>query len=166
MSKDYRLGVNGRHVPLLTPQDITTAATNSSFLDMKGILHATLRVFFGNIAAASADQAVVVTVECATGAATTSAVAIAFNYRLSGAVATDTLGDITAATSSGVSVATTDDNKILSIDIAPAALEAALADGRFLSVLVTPDAGATATLVGVWADIEPVYASVLEISAS
>ena len=164
--KDYRFGVDGRVIPLLAPQDITTSATNTSFLDMKAIQHATFCVLFGNIAATSADQGVVVTVECATGAATTSAVALAFKYRLSGAIATDTLGDITSVANTGVTVATTDDNKLLMIDIDPAAFEAALADGRFVSVLITPDAGASATLVSAFALIEPAYASVVEASAS
>lgn len=164
--KDYRFGVDGRVLPLLNPQDITTSATNTSFLDMKAIQHATLCVQFGNIAAASADQAVTVTVELATGAATTGAAAIAFKYRLSGATATDTLGDITSATASGVSIGTTDDGKMLQIDIDPASLEGLLADGRFVSVLISPDAGASATLVSAFALIEPMYASVIESSAS
>lgn len=165
-NKDYRMGIDGRLVPLLTPADIAATATNTSFLDMKGVQHATLYAFFGSITAASADQPIVVTLTVATGAATTSEVALAFSYRLSGAVATDTWTNPTAATSAGVSIATTDDNKILAIDVDPAVLEAALADGRFVHLLITPDAGGTATVVGCWAAIEPMYASVAEASAS
>lgn len=166
MAKDYRLGVDGRIVPLLTPADIVATATNTSFLDMKAVNHATLCAFFGSITAASADQPITVTLTVATGAATTGEVALAFKYRLTGAVATDTLGDISSATSAGVSIATTDDNKILMIDVDPGALEAALADGRFVHLLITPDAGGSATVVGVFALIEPAYASVIESSAS
>lgn len=165
--KDYRLGINGRVVPLLNPQDITTSATNSSWLDMKDVIHATLCVQFGNIAATSADQGVVVTVECATAAATTSAVALAYTYRLSGATGTDTLGDITSVANTGVTIGTTDDGKMLQIDINPAVFEGAHnADARFVSALITPDAGASATLVSAFALIEPAYASVVETSAS
>ena len=164
--KGTRFGIDERVVPVLAPQDITSTDTDTSWVDLKGVLHATFLTFFGNIAATSADQGVVVTLLCATGAATTGEVALAFNYRLSGAVATDTLGDITAATSSGVTVATTDDNSLLYIDVDPAALEAALADGRFVRLNIAPDAGGSATLIAGLCVIENAYASVTEISAS
>jgi hypothetical protein len=65
-----------------------------------------------------------------------------------------------------MNIASTDDNKILQIDIDPAALEAALGDARFVHMLITPEAGSTATVVGCWAVIENAYSSVVEVSAS
>lgn len=153
-------------VPLIAPQDITTSATASPFVDLKTALKAAFEVFFGSITAASADQAITVTVEAATAAASGSEAAIAFSYRLSGAVGANSWGAVTAATSSGVSVATTDDNKILHIEIDPAAVLAAKADARFVRVVITPDAGATATLVSAWALIDPVYKQTTMVSAT
>lgn len=166
MSKSIRYGFNTKIVPLKTPVDMAATAAASSWLDAKNALWVRFFLFFGNIAAASADQAVVVTFEAATAAASGSEVAIGGNYRLSGAVATDTWGAITSFTSTGISVATTDDNKILAVDFNPASLDGLLADGRFLRAVITPDAGGSATVVGVWAEVEPAYPQLSHLSAS
>jgi len=164
--KDARFVTMENIVPLVSPADVTTSATATAFVDMKNALHATFFAFFGSITSTSADQAVVVTMECATAAASGSEVAIAFSYRLSGAVAANTWGAITAATSSGVSVGTTDDDKILAVDINPAALEGALADARFVRMVITPDAGASATEVAAWAVLDPRYPQLTHKSAT
>lgn len=164
--KDSRFVICENVVPLIAPQDITTTATATPFVSLKNALHATVFVQFGNIAAASADQAVIVTLEAATAAASGSEAAIAFNYRLSGAVGANTWGAITAATSSGVSVGTTDDNKVLAIDIPCAGLDSLLADASHIRAVVTPDAGASATLVNAWVVIEPRYPQLTHKSAT
>jgi 2-phospho-L-lactate guanylyltransferase (CobY/MobA/RfbA family) len=153
-------------VPLLGPQDIGSTATATPFVSMKNVLHTVFKVFFGSITATSADQAITVTVEAATAAASGSEVAIAFKYRLSGAVGANTWGTLTSATASGVSIATTDDNKILAIDIDPAALDGALADASHVRVVITPDAGGTATLVAAEAVLEPAYPQTTHKSAT
>jgi hypothetical protein len=141
-----RLGAGLDARPLISPQDITTSATASPYVSLKNALHTTLLVHFGNIAAASADQAVIVTVEAATSAASSATeVALTFRYRLSGVTTANTLGAVTS--SAALSVGTTDDNKVLWIDIDHAACETALADASHIRLVVTPDAGATATLV-------------------
>ena len=166
MALGARLGIVERAIPVLAPQDITTTATNSVFVSMKNAVHATFYVHFGSITAASADQAITVTLTAATSSATTSETAIAFNYRLSGAQATDTLGAITAATASGMAIATTDDNKVLLIDVDPRVLDATASDAAFVSVRVAPDAGASATLVSAICVVEQAYGQLTPLSAS
>ena len=164
--KDMRFITVNNVVPLIAPQDITTAATATPWVAMGKQLHATFLIPFGSITAASADQAITVTVEAANAAAEGSEAAIAFTYRLSAAVGANTWGAITASTTAGMSIATTDDNKILAIDINPAALDSALADASHVRVVITPDAGATATLVSALAVLEPRYPQLTHISAT
>lgn len=163
-----RFGQIVKSLPVLAPVDIAATATKTAIVNLAGAHRATFFIQFGNIAAASADQAVTVTLLAATGAASTGATAIAFNYRLSGAVATDTLGNITAATSAGVSIATTDDGKMLLIDVDPAVARGANTDKdcSYVYALITPDAGATATLVSAQCALEPRYAQNSMVSAS
>lgn len=164
--KDNRYIVGENIVPLIAPQDIVAVATASPFVSLKNALHGSINLFFGSITAASADQSITVTLEAATAAASGSEAAVTFNYRLSGAVGANTWGAITAAASTGMSVATTDDNKILSIDINPAAIHTQLVDATHVRVVITPDAGGSATLVGAWATLEPRYAQLTHLSAT
>lgn len=164
--KDNRFVIGENVVPLVAPQDIAATAAATPFVSLKNALHATVFLFFGSITAASADQAITVTMEAATAAASGSEAAIAFNYRLSGAVGANTWGAITAAPSTGMSIATTDDNKMLAIDIDPRALEGALADASHIRAVITPDAGGTATLVGAWVVLEPRYTQLTHKSAT
>ena len=143
--------------PLVTPIDTTTSAVRSPVVDLASLNFCTFYVSFGSITSTSADQAVVVTLEASTVGASTSATAIAFNYRLSGITTANTWDAVAAATSTGVSVGTTDDDKILEIFVDPAYVAANKTDGRWVAVLVTPDAGASATEVAVFAIGEPRY---------
>ena len=80
-------------VMLLAPQDIAGTATASYYLDLKTAQDCTLFVQFGGITTASADQTAgpVVTVEAATAAASAAnEVNVEFNYRLSGAIQSNT----------------------------------------------------------------------------
>ena len=163
-----RFGQIVKVLPVLAPQDIGATATKTAIVDLKNAHRLTFLIPFGSITAASADQAITVTVLAATGAASTGATAIAFNYRLSSAVATDALGAITAATASGVSIATTDDNKMLLIDVDPIVARIANSDDdcQYVYALITPDGGATATLVSAIAEIEPRQSQNSMLSAS
>lgn len=153
-------------VPLLAPQDIGATATATPWVDLLTANQAAILIAFGSITAASADQAITVTMEAATAAASGSEAAIAFNYRLSGAVGANTWGSKTAATSAGLSVATTDDNKMLWIEIDPAAVLAAKSDARWVRAVITPDAGGTATLVQASAIIDAAYKGATMVSAT
>lgn len=167
--KDARFGVNTKFVMLTAPVDAAATANKSAYVDLKNANWATFLVPFGVITATSADQAVIVTLECSTAAASNATeVQLPFKYRASAAVNTDTgLGAITSATAAGgASIATTDDAKLLLIDLDPAVIDGLLTDGRWVRVVVTPDAGASVTLVGVIAALDPMYPQLTQLSAS
>lgn len=166
---DYNLGVMDKYVYLTAAVDAAGTANKSAYVDLANTLHAEFLVPFGVITAASADQPVIVTLECSTAAASNATeVQLPFKYRVSAAVNTDTgLGAITSATASGgASIGTTDDNKLLLIDLDPGVIPALLIDGRWVRVIVTPDAGGTVTLTGVIAKLRPSYPQLTQISAS
>lgn len=165
--KDARFGIGENIVPLKAPVDSAGTAYATPFVDLKNALHATFFWFAGVVTAASADQNVIITMEAATAAASGSEVAIAFKYRLSGATGANSWGAITQTTTSGVSLDTTSvDGKMLLIDIDPAALEAALADARFVRMVVGIDAGGTVTLNAAWAELDPAYPQLTQLSAT
>lgn len=132
--------------PILTPADIVATATASNYVDLKDLNWATFLVSFGAITTGT----LTVTVEASTAASSNATEAgVPFNYRLSGAVGTDSMGAITAATSDGVSITASDDNKVLAIEIDPAALPANPgADFRYLRVVATPTTDMAACVVG------------------
>lgn len=144
-------------LPILAPQDITEVATYTQYVDLKLTNWATFLVQFGNIAGADST----LTVEASTAASSNATEAnVPFRYRLSAAVAADTMGAITQATSDGVTVAAaSDDNKLYIVDVDPAALNVNPgADFRFLRLKVTPaSSAATNTVVGVTAVLTPRY---------
>ena len=164
--KDARFGFGENIVPLKAPVDSAGTAYATPWVDLKNALHATFFYYAGVVTAASADQAVVITMEAATAAASGSEVAIAFKYRLSGATGANTWGDITSATSTGYSFATDADGKMLLIDVDPAALDSALADARFVRMVVGIDAGGTVTLNSAWAVLDPRYPQTTHLSAT
>lgn len=144
--------------PILAPADIVATATGSQYFDLDQLNWATVLVQFGNVASTDSTGEVVVTVEASTaGSSNATEGAIAFSYRLSGAVATDSMGAIGAATSAGVAVNNTSDNTILIIDIDPAVVAASAADRRYCRVVITPTAEITATVVGATLVAEPRY---------
>lgn len=161
---DY--GMSQNVVPLIGPVDTAATAVATPWVDLKTAVGVTFDLFFGAITTGTADSNITVTVEAATAAATGSEAAMAFKYRLSGAVGANTLGALTAATASGVSVASTDDNKVLEIYLDTAALPAALEDSRFVRVVVTPTADHTATLVSAVARLDVRYQRATMISAT
>ena len=100
-------------------------------------------VSFGTIT----GDTVVVTVEECDDVTPTNSTAIAFKYQEDGAaVGTDTAGAWTAATTSGVTMAATDDDKNLRIRVDPAALTA---DYPYLRVVADPGASASAVEIGI-----------------
>ena len=144
---------------LLAPADIVATATASAYFDLDLINWLTVIIPFGAIASTDSTGGVTVTVEASTaGSSNATEGAIVFDYRLSDAVATDTMGAITAATVAGAVVGQGDDNKFLVIDIDPAVVAASAADRRYVRVVITPTAEITSTIVGgVLAIAEPRY---------
>ena len=162
---DSKLGVIAKVVPLKAPVDSAGTAYASPYVDMKNALHATFFYYAGVVTAASADQPVVITFECATAAASAAnEVAVPFTYRKSGATGTDTWGTPTAA--STYSYGTTDDGSMVLFDVDLSQLESLLADARFIRMVVGIDAGGTVTLNAAWAVLEQRYPQLTTLSAS
>src|SRR5512139_2586647 len=103
-------------IHLLEPKDIAGTGTSSGYMDIKYAHNAAFLVSIGALTTATAADHVDVTVESAS-ATDAAEVAVGFTYRLSGAVGTNTWGAVTAATSTGVAIASTDDNKMLWIEV-------------------------------------------------
>lgn len=148
-------------LPLLAPVNIVATATNSKWIDLNnaaGLVE--FEINFGLITDTDSTSAVTVTVLASTaGSSSDTNTALDFKYRLSAAVDTDTMGDLTDSTSSGVAVNNaTDDNKTLLIYVDPADVQAAVADGRYVGVLLTPDSNVDACTCSVVARYVPRYA--------
>jgi len=142
-------------VPILAPLDAVATVRQTAYVDLTEALWAQFHVNFGVITTGTAT----ITVEASTaGSSNATEAAIPFKYRLSGAVATDTLGAITSATSDGAAVATDADGKMYIIDVDPAALPANPgADFKWLRVVVTPSSDSAACLVSANAILQPRY---------
>lgn len=142
--------------------DEVVATTVSKYVNVSDAHHVTFLIGIGTL-----DTATAITVRESSAASTTSAEAIAFYYRLSGASsagATDTWGAVTSATTTGVSLtATTDQGKFLLIDIDPADLT----DGDdYLSVVFTATNYSAAMGVQVAAFLEPRYPGNIGLSST
>lgn len=167
--KDARLVFGENIVPLKAPVDSAGTAYATNYVNLTNAEHLTFYAFFGNIAAASADQSVVVTLEASTAAASNATeVSIGGKYRKSGAVGANTWGAVTTFGATGIEVTTTDDGFLFAIDIDPAAIEAAHGqrDAKFVRLVMGIDAGGTATLNAVWAVVEPMYPQATHVSAT
>lgn len=152
--KGIRFAEGLKVLPILAPADITTTATGTQYVDVSKAHWVTFVVQFGNLN----NSTGAVTLEASTAASSNATeVAIGFKYRLTSAVATDSLGAITSASSTGVAIAAADDNKALIIDVDPAALPAVGADYRYLRLFVTPATDNTNYLVGAVAYLQPRY---------
>ena len=158
MAQDKRFAMDDHIIPVLSPVDIVSTATNTTHIKITGH-HVTFLVPFGTIT----GDSVVVTVEESTSAATTGAVAVPFKYRLSLAVGADSWGAVTTADSTGVIVTASDDDKILLIDIDPSALSD---DCNYLSVLVSPEASCSAVEVAALAVQDARYGQLDHVSAT
>jgi len=146
-----------KKTPVLAPADIASTDTNTAVVDLVNAQHCTFLVNTGSITSSS-TTAPIITLMAATSAATTSATAIAFKYRKSSIIATDTWADIADATATGMTLALNDDSKLIEIDVDPA-LVAAKTDGRFVYLHIDTSATTTALVIGASVEIEPRYAA-------
>lgn len=145
-------------------KDIAGTATTSSYMDLKGANRAGFLIPFGAVTSATTTDREVVTVECATAVDGTEA-AVAFTYRLSGALGTNTWGAVTTADTTGYSVdPANDDNKLLWIDLDLGT--AAASDYRYARVVLTDTPDMAACLVGVIGWIDPKYKQTTYVSAT
>lgn len=144
--------------PIKAPSDIVATATATSYIDLNKVNWATFLVSFGALTTTDTTGEIVITVEASTaGSSNATEGAIAFEYRVSGAVDTDNMGDRTAATASGAAISESKDNTVVIVDVDPAVVAASGADRRYVRLVITPTADLTATVVGVIAVLEPRY---------
>lgn len=154
-------------VPGIMPVDTAATAISTQYVDIKSANSIEFLVLFGTVSAASADQPVTITVMAATAQAGTGASAVAFTYRLSSAVAANSWGDPTAATSAGYApVPATIGGKMVHVYLDPAAVSTAKPDARWVCLTVTPDAGMTACTVAAVPLYEPRYQGASMMSAT
>lgn len=160
----------GLHVvPVLAPIDLVANDAGTAFVDMNIFHHATFFLQFGAMTSDSTDTATVTVEVCnsdTTGDSTSEEV-VTFNYRLSSAVATDSMGAITAGTTSGVAITAADDNKLLIVDVDSEIVGKAVSgEGRFVRCFITTNAEMASCLVGGIAVLEPRYPQNTGLSSS
>jgi len=147
-------------VPILAPVSIT-AATNTDVVGLKEYHAAKFLVPCGALAVN-----LTVTVLKGTTTVPGASAAIAFRYRLSSAVGTDTMGAWTAATTTGVALtASTDDGKMLEILVESSELTPVSGTEYPYVMLTLTPASASACLVSAVAVLEPRYAQAVPPSA-
>ena len=148
MSK-FRFAQGLKVLPVLAPVDTAATAQVTAFVDCDKLHWLTFILPFGNMTSDDSDI-VAITVRCSTEdtSATTEPMNIGFWYRVTSAVATDSMSTApTAATSDGIGTsddginAANLDNAVLIIDVDPSvvAAKAATSGGnRWVSVALAP----------------------------
>jgi len=158
------------YLPVIAPVAFTTSAIESAVVDLNNTQDIEFLVMFGAMTSDSSDT-VTITVEAmveATSASTSTETAIAFNYRLSAAVATDTMGAITAATATGTADAvnaSTGDNTVLVVTVDPAVV-AAVAGARWIRLVATPSDAVASGVISAIAVITPRYPKNVNLSST
>ena len=145
-------------LPVLAPADSTDCGTQ--FVDMEEIQWLTYLVSFGTMTSDSTDT-ITVTVECSLATSTAATdINLPFHYRLSSAVATDSMGSITTCTSTeSASITATDDDKVLIIDVDPACIpvQTSYTAHKYVRLFFDMSAQLASNIVGAIAVIEPRY---------
>lgn len=144
-------------LPILAPSNIVATATATEYVDLNLVHWATFVVSFGAMTSDSTDTATITLQASTAGSSNATELTAAFSYRLSAAVATDTMGAITAATTDGVAVTAADDNKVVIVDVDPASIAALGTDYRYVRLVVTPNAEMASCNVGAVAFLEHRY---------
>jgi hypothetical protein len=140
-----------RVVQLTSPVDTGSTTVNSDVIGTKELIGIKFVVSMGTIT----GDTVVVTVEECDDTTPSNSTAIAYLYSKDGAaIGTDTAGAWTAATTSGVTLAATDDDKNLIIKVDPAALTDAY---PYLRVVADPGGSASACEIAINAIVEERY---------
>ena len=154
-------------VPVLAPVDAVAAAKTTSYVNLAkvGMGQVEFEFNFGVVTSTDSTGEVVITIEANdvndTSSSDNNEGAIAFNYRLSSAVGTDSMGALTAATSAGYALINTDDNKTVLVYVDPA-----VAAKKYVRGVITPTAETTVCLVGANARFIPRKAQASQASSS
>jgi hypothetical protein len=149
------------------PISDTSVAVKSAWIDMKTAHEISFLVQFGAVTGTSTIDGVTVTVEASTTNDSTTATAVAFKYRVSGAVTANTWGAVTDATATGyapILAAVTGTNLFIQVD--PAQVQATVDTARWLQLNVTKSASVTACTSSCVAFINPRYKQVTMVSAT
>ena len=155
MNFDERLHIVG----LASPVDSAGAAVSSDIVNLVKYHSGTFLVYFGTIT----GDTIVVTVEECDDVTPSNSTAIAFSYRLSGATGTsDAYGAKTAAAAGGVTIAATDDDKILQIDVNGVELTAGF---PYVRVVATPGGSASASEIAILCILDPRYPQNAQVTA-
>lgn len=154
-------------VPVLAPIDIVATATATKYVNLSkvGTGQVEFEISFGVVTSTDSTGEVVITLVANdvndTSTSDNNENAIAFNYRLSAAVGTDTMGAIAAATSAGYALINTDDNKTVLAYVDPA-----VAAQKYVRAVITPTAETTVCLVSSTARFIPRKAQNAQSSSS
>jgi len=154
-------------VPVLTVADIVATATPTRYINLSkvGMGQLEFEINFGAIASTDSTGEVVVTIEANdvndTSTTDNNEGTITFNYRLSSAVGTDSMGALTAGAAAGAGVINTADNTTLLVYVDPA-----VAAKKYVRAVITPTAEITSTLVNAVARFIPRKAQASALSSS
>lgn len=154
-------------IPLLVPQDTTSATTACPYMDLKNAHKASFLIQFGAITSTTVTDEMVITIDCVDTDDGGTEAAVGFRYRKSGALGDNTWGAVTSVASTGVGMGADDsDNMMLWIEIDPD--ELAANDYRFARVVLTPSPTdqMEACLVSVVGILETRYKQTTHISAT
>lgn len=136
-------------VNVLAHADIVATATPTKYVKFTnvGAGQVEFEVNFGTVTSTDSTGEVIVTLVGNdvndTSSSDNNEVAVAFNYRLSSAVGTDSMGAITAATSAGYALPNTSDNTTLLIYADPDVIQQ-----KYARLVITPTSETTACVVG------------------
>jgi hypothetical protein len=144
-------------VPVLIPHDLVNAEHRTAYVDLDLANWVTFVANFAAATSGSTSDTLLISVEASSIETSAGSTKIPFTYRLSTAVAIDTWGTITAGTSDGVSLNTSDlVNSALIVEVNPDILPARGEKYRFVTYVTTPGTS-LAVVEGVVAFIEPKY---------
>ena len=155
-------------VPGLASIDAAATAKNSSYVALEQVGAGWIEFAwnFGVLTSTDVDNQVTVATNDVNDTTSTDSAnvetAVAFKYRLSSAVGTDSLGTLTDATSTGVSVTKTDDNKTLFVYVDPKAC----GGKKYVRSEFTPATDSSVALVGCTIHFIPRYAQASNLSSS
>lgn len=161
MAEEYHV------VNVLAPVDAVATAKLTSYVNLAkvGSGQVEFEFNFGVVTSTDSTGEVVITIEANDVADTSSSDnnegAIAFKYRLSGAVATDSMGALADATAAGYALINTNDNKTVLVYVDPA-----VAAKKYVRGVITPTAETTVCLVGANVRYVPRYAQATQESST
>lgn len=155
-------------MPLIEPHAITATVHRSVYIDCNYANWAGFLVNFGTVTtgAGATCDGLTITVEGSSIQTSAGATEIPFVYRLSSAMGTDSWGTITAGTSDGVTLTSSDlGNAVLNVGVDPAVLPGRGEKYRFITLVLTPTS-TTAITCGVLGYVEPRYPGNSQLSSS